>query len=221
MSVNSHPDDRARARKAPVQERSRRTVDVILSAAAHIFEERGYTGTTTNHVAEAAGVSIGTLYQYFPHKDALLVALEEQHLRYGRERLQRAALRWRSGAPSPRQWCASLVDELSDINDDKLHLLLDRTAPTPPYLDALVGELVEELATAAAGHLRRWQTPDPDLRARVLVVVALRAVHDLVIHSKPRRRAALRREVIRLLEAYCADANSETTGDRRLAAKDG
>lgn len=203
MSVNSHPDDRAKARKVPVQVRSRRTVDVILSAAARIFETRGYAGTTTNHIAEAASVSIGTLYQYFPNKDALLVALEEAHLEYGRDRLRRAAAGWQRSAPTPHRWCASLVDELTAINDDDLHLLLHRTAPTPPNLERLIADLVEEVATAAASHLRRWGTPAPELRARILVPVALRAVHDFLIHSEPRQRAVLRREVIRLLEGYC------------------
>jgi AcrR family transcriptional regulator len=66
------------ARKIPAQARSRETVDAILIAAARLFSERGWTGTTTNHVAAAAGVSVGSLYQYFPNKLALLAALKER-----------------------------------------------------------------------------------------------------------------------------------------------
>jgi len=69
------PDQRARPRKRPRQARSRHTVDAIIEAAARILEEQGHGGFTTNAVAELAGVSIGTLYQYFPAKDALLGAL--------------------------------------------------------------------------------------------------------------------------------------------------
>lgn len=65
----------ANPRKQPSQERSRETVAVILEAAARILESRGIEGYNTNAVAEKAGVSIGSLYQYFPGKDALTIAL--------------------------------------------------------------------------------------------------------------------------------------------------
>lgn len=68
------------ARKTPRQHRSRETVDVILTAAARIFAEQGWHGATTNRVAEAAGVSVGSLYQYFPGKLALLAALKERFI---------------------------------------------------------------------------------------------------------------------------------------------
>jgi AcrR family transcriptional regulator len=69
------PDQRTRPRKQPRQARAQHTVEAIIEAAARILEEQGHGGFTTNAVAELAGVSIGTLYQYFPDKDALLGAL--------------------------------------------------------------------------------------------------------------------------------------------------
>ena len=69
------PDQRARPRKLPRQARARHTVEAIIEASARILEEQGHGGFTTNGVAALAGVSIGTLYQYFPDKDALLGAL--------------------------------------------------------------------------------------------------------------------------------------------------
>lgn len=66
-------------RKEPRQARSRATTDAILDAAAHILGERGWTGLTTNAVAEVAGVSIGSLYQYFPNKLALIEAVRRRH----------------------------------------------------------------------------------------------------------------------------------------------
>lgn len=62
-------------RKRPRQERSRQTYAVILSAAADIIQVKGLAALNTNVVAERAGVSVGSLYQYFPGKDAILVAL--------------------------------------------------------------------------------------------------------------------------------------------------
>lgn len=62
-------------RKTPLQGRSAATVATILEAAAHILERHGLEGFNTNAVAERAGVSIGSLYQYFPSKDAIMAAL--------------------------------------------------------------------------------------------------------------------------------------------------
>src|SRR5271170_7397462 len=63
------------ARKAPAQARSKETVNVILEASARILESDGSRGFNTNSVAVKAGVSVGSLYQYFPNKDAILLAL--------------------------------------------------------------------------------------------------------------------------------------------------
>lgn len=64
------------ARKRPVQERSARLVSDILEAAARVLARQGARGFTTVRVAEEAGVSIGSLYQYFPSKEALLFRLQ-------------------------------------------------------------------------------------------------------------------------------------------------
>ncbi|HET7505821.1 MAG TPA: TetR/AcrR family transcriptional regulator [Kofleriaceae bacterium] len=71
---------RTTPRKRPRQQRSRATVDAVLDATARVLVKRGFDGLTTNLVAEAAGVSIGSLYQYFPNKAALVGALIEKHV---------------------------------------------------------------------------------------------------------------------------------------------
>jgi AcrR family transcriptional regulator len=78
-------------RKTPLQSRSRATVDAVLSAAAQILEAQGVGALNTNAVAERAGVSIGSLYQYFSSKDAILVALIERESRIFADELARAA----------------------------------------------------------------------------------------------------------------------------------
>jgi AcrR family transcriptional regulator len=67
-------------RKTPLQKRSTETVAVIMEAAARILEQHGFEGFNTNAIAERAGVSIGSLYQYFRSKDALLSALIEREV---------------------------------------------------------------------------------------------------------------------------------------------
>lgn len=64
-----------RPRKKPVQGRSRVTVEAIIEAAARLFVRDGYANTTTNRIAELAGVSVGSLYEYFPNKASILLAL--------------------------------------------------------------------------------------------------------------------------------------------------
>jgi AcrR family transcriptional regulator len=76
-------DLRLAPRKAAKQARARMTVDAIVEAAAQVFESLGYATATTNRIAARAGVSIGSLYQYFPNKDAILVALARRHLEEG------------------------------------------------------------------------------------------------------------------------------------------
>ncbi|GAA4102414.1 TetR/AcrR family transcriptional regulator [Zhongshania borealis] len=65
------------ARKLPSQERAQMTVDSIMDATKKILEKEGYAHLTTNHIADVAGVSIGTLYQYFSNKETIIYALIE------------------------------------------------------------------------------------------------------------------------------------------------
>ena len=64
-----------RPRKSPRQARSADTVETILAAATRVLERESLAGFNTNRVAEVAGVSVGSLYQYFPNKSALIAAL--------------------------------------------------------------------------------------------------------------------------------------------------
>ena len=66
-------------RKKASQERSRATVDALVEATARILVKEGYDKASTNRVAEVAGVSVGSLYQYFPSKEALVAAVIERH----------------------------------------------------------------------------------------------------------------------------------------------
>jgi AcrR family transcriptional regulator len=66
-------------RRTPRQVRSQQRVDLILATAAELFAEVGYEAATTNAIAARAGISIGSLYRYFPDKDAILQALIESY----------------------------------------------------------------------------------------------------------------------------------------------
>jgi AcrR family transcriptional regulator len=67
-------------RRQPKQRRARLTVDAVLEAAVKILKQEGFIALTTNRIAEAAGVSIGSVYQYFPDKGAIFAALHRRHI---------------------------------------------------------------------------------------------------------------------------------------------
>jgi AcrR family transcriptional regulator len=79
----SSADRRLTPRRKPRQVRAELTRERILTAAAHVFAEHGYAAGTTNRIAERARISIGSLYQYFPNKDAILAELLIQHIDRG------------------------------------------------------------------------------------------------------------------------------------------
>jgi AcrR family transcriptional regulator len=71
---------RTTPRKKPRQERAQATVAALLEATAQVLVRDGYDRASTNRIALAAGVSIGSLYQYFPTKEALVGALVDKHM---------------------------------------------------------------------------------------------------------------------------------------------
>ena len=80
LTQKPKPDQSVTLRQ-PAQERARQKVELILEAATRILDEDGLAGLTTNRIAEVAGISIGTLYQYFNNKDQILSTLGERDMR--------------------------------------------------------------------------------------------------------------------------------------------
>jgi AcrR family transcriptional regulator len=89
FAFHAMPDERFEARKSPRQRRSRALWDAVVTAASRILPERDPEETTTHHIARRAGVSVGSLYQYFPSKESIFGALIDQRLeadvRFARE----------------------------------------------------------------------------------------------------------------------------------------
>jgi AcrR family transcriptional regulator len=188
MSVNSPSAPRPRRRRKPVQARSKETVERILVAAAHVFSERGYAATT-NQIAEAAGLSIGSLYQYFPDKDALLVALHGRHLEEVRARLIRTG-----PVEDPDAWLAWLVNELIAVNARPVASALWASSRIVSDMLAQVTALVDDLVADASRVLPSHRP----LHVRAVVVTALAVVHDVAL---PNPTAARRRVAIEAVRA--------------------
>lgn len=177
-------DSRHELRKRPRQQRSRETVERILDAAAHIFEREGYVRTTTNDVAAQAGVSIGSLYQYFPSKDALLVALAERHLDDVAARFAEQAALLRASEPPLAHVVAQLIGLSVELHEtDRLHQLLAHQAPRTAHLNTQLDHVLALIAAEVEHHLVRCGADGDDGRLRALLLVHMvdAAVHDVVL----------------------------------------
>lgn len=190
-------------RKRPVQDRSRQTVDRILEAAARIFDEDGYRRTTTNRVAEAAGVSVGSLYQYFPNKDALLVALAERHVEEIAGAFTDRLAQLDRDQPALEGVLRSLLELSVDLNaTSRLHAILFTDCPRTPALEERLGGFTSVVVDSVARHLRRTGSggTDPHRRAELLVAACDAAVHTVVVPRRPgRSRAAAVEDLLHVL----------------------
>jgi AcrR family transcriptional regulator len=185
MSSVSVEDRRLVPRKAAKQARAQVTVDAIVEAAAQVFESLGYAAATTNRIAERAGVSIGSLYQYFPNKDAILVALARRHLEEGMTRLAPQLQRLGEG----EAWDAVLpnvVDAMVAMHAvaPMLHRCLFEETRLPKglrdELEALEDALVEVTAEALAADPTRAKS-DTRLTASIVVNTIEGLTHRLVL----------------------------------------
>jgi AcrR family transcriptional regulator len=118
-------------RKKPKQERSKDTVDVLLQAAVELFSQLGYKGATTNKIAQRAGVSVGSLYQYFPNKKAMLVALFEKQFQSGVKPLGLAIEALGNTHRSLKEVIENLLNVLIQLHEPapRLHRLLSEEVP--------------------------------------------------------------------------------------------
>ncbi|WP_433566829.1 TetR/AcrR family transcriptional regulator [Nocardia sp. CA-151230] len=172
-------------RKTPRQQRSEFTFDAILDAAARLFQQHGYAATTTNKVAELAGVSIGTLYHYIPNKDALLYALAERHLRDGAAELLSEAAQLRSEQPSLAETVRRLITAVTRLHTTAphMHRLLYEQAPRTPASTEKLKQFEQLLAGEVTFHLSRLGVggTDPALTAVLLVQAVEAQIHGVVL----------------------------------------
>ena len=190
-------------RKQPRQSRSRAKVDGILAAAADLCSGPGLDALTTNAVAAKAGVSIGSLYQYFPGKEALLVAL----IRAERANLLEAVERM--VCSDTAHSLTRLVDELIEVTvahylerpslSRTLHLAQTQIAPDPA-----ADEFSVRVNLLIAARLDELSIPRPETTAQDVLAI-LRGMIDAASAAPEPDRLALtdrtRRAVMGYLQA--------------------
>ncbi|MFN8654002.1 MAG: TetR/AcrR family transcriptional regulator [Gemmatimonadales bacterium] len=201
----------ARARPAaeparqPQQERGERRVEEILDAAARVIAEVGVEGATTNAIAERAGASMGSLYHFFPHKDAIVRALAA---RYDGElrQLNRSSMTGEAARVSVAAMVDGIVTPLARFMERNpaympvYYAVRDPLHPgcmTAELTDTIVG-LVEQLMAA------RTPGGEPTLRRRQ-AGVAVELVHRMLEYAwnaPPAERGGIVLELKRLLALY-------------------
>ena len=122
-------NERALMRRDPKQQRSRQTVDAVLEAVQRVLKRHGAEAITTNRIAEAAGVSLGSLYQYFPDKQAIFTALYDRHVDEVRHVIDRTMADCSSA--SLTDFTREVVEGLANVHEEdaELHEIVSAAAP--------------------------------------------------------------------------------------------
>ncbi|MEV6632411.1 TetR/AcrR family transcriptional regulator [Actinoplanes sp. NPDC051470] len=189
-------------RKQPRQVRAELTRQRILAAAAHVFVEHGYAAGTTNRIAERARVSIGSLYQYFPNKGAILAGLLAQHLDAG-VATYHANQQPERLADIVRLFVRTAIDNHRD--DPRLLRMLIEQAPWSPglvsRLEGYQRERVAEVRALLESH-PEVRVADTGTAAQMIVATVEVVVHQLAAGTNPLDESRLEDEMVRMLTAY-------------------
>lgn len=177
-------------KKQPVQPRSQLTVESITEAAVQILRQEGRAGFTTNHVAERAGVSIGTLYQYFADKDVLIAEIKRQHFHALRQ-LIRDAYMQHQAAPLAEIVAAFVRASIAAHRiDPQLHRVLSEEFSgfdfsEDEHEDGPAGHKVRQQVEALLEQHRASLRPGIDipLAARICYGLVENSTHGAVIHG--------------------------------------
>jgi AcrR family transcriptional regulator len=172
-------------RKQAAQRRSRATVDALIEATARILVREGFDKASTNRIAAEAGVSVGSLYQYFPSKEALVAAVMERHNRRLMQ-VVRGALAEAAALPM-EQAARKLVAAAIKAHrvDPKLHRVLAEQIPRTGRLeniDALNRETYAQFRGYLETHRDEFRTLDLELATFVCVTSIEALTHTAVLH---------------------------------------
>jgi AcrR family transcriptional regulator len=172
-------------RKHATQERSRATVDALIEATARILVKEGFDKASTNRIAEVAGVSVGSLYQYFPGKEALVVAVIDRHDQQIMEVVQRALVEVAS-LPFEQGVRRLVVAAIEGHRvDPELHRVLAEQIPRTGRLGKAEGFNREPYVHFKAwleGHRHELRVSDLELAAFICGTSIEALTHNAVLH---------------------------------------
>lgn len=196
---------RIRPRKQPRQARAELTRQRILTAAAHVFAEYGYAAGTTNRIAQEARISIGSLYQYYPNKDAILAELLTRHLDDGGDAVELPA---EDELPdSFEEIIRTLVRPLigNHLDDPRLLRLMLEQGPRSPELVARVTHRERARVAYVQELLERHPevtVEDTYTAARLIVSTGELVVHQLISSPDPVDIPRFENELVAMFTRY-------------------
>jgi AcrR family transcriptional regulator len=196
----------AAPRRQPRQERARFTFAMILKAAIAVIDEVGWAHASTNRIAERAGVSIGSLYQYFPNREAILASLMEEH----REAVHAVVGRAMAGLGDPAQPVSRslrrLFEDLVQLHREDPVLTRVLSTEVPHLLARKDHSESEELAVALQQALKqRHDTCVVDVAsASHVLATTAEALTRWLVHEAPESldTDSLIREIVTMLSGY-------------------
>jgi AcrR family transcriptional regulator len=186
-------------------------VRAILEAAARVFEAEGLAAATTDRIAARAGVSVGSLYQYFPHKDAILAALGRAHLLEAWARLA-PTLDALEARPPLDVALPRLVGAVLALHADRsrLHRMLAAEAPPDPELWRALAAGRDAACAALSRYLAERpevRLADPALAARLAFELLVALAHGFALDPSAGASAERRsEEIVTLLRRYLTGA---------------
>ncbi|MFI7132637.1 TetR/AcrR family transcriptional regulator [Nonomuraea sp. NPDC050153] len=196
---------RLHPRKQPRQARAELTRRRILKAAAHVFTEYGYAAGTTNRIAERARVSIGSLYQYYPNKDAILLELMAGHLDSGAAEVSR---RQAEELPDTIEGVMRVFVQAAIANhldDPQLLRIMVEQAPRSQDLVKKVNQYKDARIAYTRDLLRRYpevRVSDIDTAARILNATIELVVHQVIAEHEPIDLKRLEDELVAMFTRY-------------------
>lgn len=176
--------------RVPQQRRSMRTRAAVIEAARSEFSERGYASATSKTIARRAGVSVGSLYQYFSDKDQILREIAQARAELIAARTLEALLPTEGASPAAvgaselRQQFRAVVDVVVEQHrsDPGLHAVLTERRHADPALDAISSAFERGLVESGAVLLESWgHTGDALATAFILFSMIEGAVHTHVL----------------------------------------
>ncbi|MEN6473345.1 MAG: TetR/AcrR family transcriptional regulator [Syntrophaceae bacterium] len=175
--------------REPRQSRSRVTYDAILEATTQLLIERGYAATTTNHIAERAGISIGSLYQYFPNKEAIAVELLQRHILGGPAYMESKITHAMKYLRDPVKIVKAFIEAACDHHADNptLHKVLEEEVPHPPHIREAIRRNEDLFAVALANLIeqqRPQQVPNLTVAARLVFVIIKTMSHWYILYQQ-------------------------------------
>jgi AcrR family transcriptional regulator len=192
-------------RRQPKQRRALETFDAVLDAVMRILKREGAAAVTTNHIAEVAGVSIGSLYQYFPDKRAIFHALHSRHIEQIDQLIERTLVAHACSALE--ELVKALMEAMIEIHEgapELYHALMTEVPHSSGGKQAFAVRLHGVFLLAIAARVNQLKKHHDPLKTAFVVAHMIDSLSHAVVLRRPQglSRSDLKKEAVRAVLAY-------------------